>query len=61
MPNRTFIVLGKDRYLIRELREALPETRIVQTECLELLPPLKNTKNVHLLVGDGKIRSCCRS
>lgn len=59
MPNRTFIVLGNDRYLTRTLREALPDDRVVQTDCLDLLPPLKKTDNAHVLVGNGTIRSCC--
>lgn len=59
MPNRTFIVLGEAGQLVRELREALPEDRVIQTECLDLIPPLRDARNARVLVGHGTVRDCC--
>jgi AraC-like DNA-binding protein len=60
MSNRTFIVLGGGRQLVRELKEALPGARIIQTECLDHIFPLKEAQNARILVGQGTVRPCCK-
>lgn len=59
MSNRTFIVLGEAGQLVRELREALPGSCIIQTECLDLIPPLMEAHNLRILVRPGTVRPCC--
>jgi AraC-like DNA-binding protein len=59
MSDRTFIVLGEAGQLVRELREALPGARIIQTECLDHIPPLKEAQNARILVGHGSLHPCC--
>jgi AraC-like DNA-binding protein len=59
MSERTFIILGDSGQLVNKLREAMPAARIIQTRCLDLIPPLTDTKNTRILVGHGTVPHCC--
>jgi AraC-like DNA-binding protein len=59
MSDRTFIVLGDSPQLVRELRGALPGARIIETGCLDHIPPLTDLSHARVLVVHGTVPRCC--